>query len=202
MLGVGEVSISCTDRGAEESEKGEGQDRGTRKFKDVGKILECSEDSRMFRKYWNVVKELESSYPNGFHRPAAPASPRNSLRSPESWAHAKPAGSESAFQHDLHMIHMHSLKTSLRCTGLKGWESSRTFRFHRHLKCIQERRPAETGWEGRKEEEDYRNAPRRAARPPLQRRARGGPAGGGTCPRPPCNGLPRRRTRGTNRPRA
>ena len=50
-----------------------------RDFKDVGKILECLEDSRMFREYQNVVKVIGPGYSSWVHRPAAPASPRNVL---------------------------------------------------------------------------------------------------------------------------
>ena len=42
-----------------------------RELKDVGKSLECLEDSRMFRKYKNVVEVLESGHSGGDHTPAA-----------------------------------------------------------------------------------------------------------------------------------
>lgn len=68
-------------------EKGEGareqrrrrSPRGMRELKDVGKILECLEDPRMFSEYSNVVKPLESGYSSGIYRPAVSASLRNLL---------------------------------------------------------------------------------------------------------------------------
>lgn len=86
---------------------------------------------------------------------------------------------------------MHILKTSLRSTGLKGWESSRMFGFHRQLKCIQERSQAATDWEGRREEEDYQKA--RPAQPPFTGARTEALRGMGRAHGHPAAELPRRR---------
>lgn len=153
-------------------------------FQNVQEVLECCERTRVQLLQW--VPQTSSIRVT-----------QKPIRSAGSRARPKPAGSESAFQHDPQRIHTHILKTSLRSTGLKGWESSRMFRFHRHLKCIQERRRAETDYEGRKEEGT--SGTPGPARPPLQGRAPR-PCGGWDVPTAPLHqGCP---AGGTNHPRA